>query len=64
LFGIIEIPSPWTRDRVFAHTVKEIHEIVANALVIVATFHAAAALIHHFVFHDDTLIRMLPRGKG
>jgi cytochrome b561 len=44
--------------------VKEIHEIAANALVIVATFHAAAALIHHFVFHDDTLIRMLPRGKG
>ena len=64
LLGISEIPSPWTRDRVFAHTVKEIHEIAANALVIVATFHAAAALIHHFVFHDDTLIRMLPRSKG
>ena len=28
---------------------KEIHEIAANALVIVASFHAAAALIHHFV---------------
>ncbi len=63
LFGIGEIPSPWIRDRAFRHTVKEIHEIAAHALMIVAGFHAAAALIHHFVFHDDTLVRMLPRGK-
>lgn len=62
LFGAIEIPSPWERDRAFAHTVTEIHEIAANALVIVASFHAAAALVHHFVFGDDTLVRMLPRG--
>jgi cytochrome b561 len=64
LFGIGEIPSPWVRDRAFAHSVKEIHEIAAHALVIVAIFHAAAALIHHFVFRDNTLIRMLPRGKS
>ena len=51
------------RDRAFAHSVTEIHEIAANALVIVASFHAAAALVHHFVFRDNTLIRMLPRGK-
>ena len=63
LFGIGEIPSPWIRDRAFAHNVTEIHEILANALVIVASFHAAAALIHHFVFRDNTLLRMLPRGK-
>lgn len=63
LLGIGEIPSPWTRDRAFTHTAKEIHEIIANALLIVATFHAAAALIHHFVFHDNTLIRMLPGGR-
>ena len=63
LLGIGEIPSPWIRDRAFAHSVTEIHEIAANALVIVASFHAAAALIHHFVFRDNTLIRMLPRGR-
>ena len=63
LFGIAEIPSPWIRDRAFAHNVTEIHEILANALVIVAGFHAAAALVHHFVFRDNTLIRMLPGGK-
>ena len=63
LFGIAEIPSPWIRDRAFAHNVTEVHEILAHALVIVAGFHAVAALIHHFVFRDNTLIRMLPGGR-
>ena len=63
LFGVAEIASPWLRDRAFAHNVTEIHEILANALVIVAGLHAAAALVHHFVFRDNTLIRMLPGGK-
>jgi cytochrome b561 len=64
LFGIGEIPSPWIRDRAFAHNVTEVHEILANALVVVASFHAAAALVHHFVFRDNTLTRMLPRGNA
>ncbi|GAB9137732.1 MULTISPECIES: cytochrome b [Bradyrhizobium] len=63
LLGIYEISSPWIRDRAFAHSVKEIHEIAAHALVFVAFFHAGAALIHHIVFRDNTLNRMLPRGK-
>jgi cytochrome b561 len=60
LFGLAEIPSPWLKDRVFAHSVKEVHEVLAHALVILATMHAAAALIHHWIFRDRTLIRMLP----
>ena len=61
LLGIGEITSPWIQDRAFAHSVKEIHEVAAHVLVIVAIFHTAAALIHHFVFRDNTLIQMLPR---
>ena len=60
LFGLAEIPSPWLKDRAFAHNVKEVHEILAHALVILAAFHAAAALIHHLIFRDRTLVRMLP----
>lgn len=33
---------------------------LANALVILAAFHAAAALLHHWVFRNRTLVRMLP----
>ena len=61
LFGLTEIASPWTRDRAFARSVKEIHEVTANALVILAALHAAAALLHHWVLRDRTLVRMLPR---
>ena len=60
LFGFAEIPSPWPADRAFARTAKEVHEVLANGLMILAGFHAAAALVHHFLFRDRTLARMLP----
>ena len=60
LFGLGEIPSPWAADKAFAHNVKEVHEILANILVILAVFHMTAALVHHVVFRDNTLRRMLP----
>lgn len=60
LFGLSEFPSPWTANRAFARSVKEMHELLANALLIVAGVHAAAALVHHWLFGDRTLVRMLP----
>jgi cytochrome b561 len=61
MFGLFDIASPWTADRAFAHDVKEAHEALANALLALVGLHAAAALVHHYVFHDRTLLRMLPR---
>jgi cytochrome b561 len=60
IFGIFEIVSPWVKDRAFARSVTEVHEILANMLVILAALHAIAALIHHWVLRDRTLVRMLP----
>ena len=60
LFGLGEIASPWIRDRAFANNVKEVHEILAHALVILAALHAGAALVHHWFLGDRTLVRMLP----
>jgi len=60
IFGLFDIASPWVRDRAFAHSVKEIHELLAHGLLAVAGLHAAAALVHHWVFRDRTLVRMLP----
>lgn len=60
LFGLYDIASPWLRDRAFARSVKEVHEILAHGLLIVAAVHAAAALFHHHVLKDETLVRMLP----
>ena len=63
VFGLAEIASPWLKDRAFARSVKEVHEILAHALVILAAMHAIAALIHHWVFRDRTLARMLPHSE-
>jgi cytochrome b561 len=60
LFGFAEVASPWPGDRAFARSVKEVHETVANILLVFATLHAAAALFHHFVLKDRVLARMLP----
>jgi cytochrome b561 len=59
VFGLIEIASPWVRDRAFASSVKEVHELLANALLILAGLHAVAGLAHHYVLKDGTLQRML-----
>lgn len=61
IFGLGQIASPWAADRAFEHSMEELHELTANALVILAGFHAAAALVHHWFLRDRTLVRMLPR---
>lgn len=43
---------------------KELHEVLGNVLLVLASLHVLAALKHHFVNHDDVLRRMLPRGRG
>jgi cytochrome b561 len=60
VFGLFEIASPWAADRAFAHNLTEIHELLAHGLLALAGLHAAAALVHHWVFGDRTLARMLP----
>jgi|KBSSwiStaDraftv2_1062776.scaffolds.fasta_scaffold00845_27 cytochrome b561 len=42
---------------------EEIHEVLGNALLILASLHALVALKHHFLDRDDVLKRMLPVSK-
>jgi cytochrome b561 len=63
VFGAWNFASPWPTDRSTAGSLLEVHELLANALLILAGIHAAAALIHHYVLGDRTLVRMLP-GRG
>ncbi len=39
---------------------KEWHETLANLGYFVIGLHAAAALIHHYFWKDNTLLRMMP----
>jgi cytochrome b561 len=63
-FGLFEIPSlisgiPNLEDRA-----GEVHEIAAFTLMGLAVLHALAALKHHVLDRDDTLRRMITRGKS
>ena len=61
IFNLFKIPPLAPGDRPLRETVEELHAWCANALLIVAGVHAAAALLHHLVLKDDVLRRMLPR---
>jgi cytochrome b561 len=63
LFGLIELASPWPRDKAFMELTEEIHETLANVLLALVALHTIAALTHHWVFRDRTLTRILPGGS-
>jgi cytochrome b561 len=60
LFGVWDVASPWPTDRTLARTLLRVHEYLADTLLTLAGVHAAAALMHHYIFEDRTLVRMLP----
>jgi len=61
----LELPSLTGPDKAFGDQVQEIHETLGTIGYYLIGLHAAAALFHHYVKRDDTLLRMLPRvGNG
>lgn len=40
-------------------TVKSVHDVLGNLLILVVLLHVAAALKHHFLDRDDVLTRMV-----
>ncbi len=62
-FGL-ELPALIGPDKDFAGAVREVHETIGTIGYYLIGLHAAAALYHHYFAHDDTLLRMLPQGKG
>lgn len=62
-FGLVTIAPFDPANRTLRQLVGDLHEITANAILIVAGGHAAAALLHHYVLRDNILRRMLPGGS-
>jgi cytochrome b561 len=58
-FGL-ELPALMAPDKVFAGSVKEVHETIGTIGYYLIGVHAAAALYHHYFMRDNTLLRMLP----
>lgn len=62
-FGLFQIASPFARTPEIFRPLTEAHEIASYTLIALAAGHALAALYHHYVRHDEVLMRMLPERK-
>jgi cytochrome b561 len=62
IFGLFRIPSFAPGDRDLRRAIDGYHALAANAVLVVAGVHAAAALVHQFLWRDGVLMRMLPFG--
>lgn len=59
-FGL-ELPALIGENKDLAGQLKELHELGGTAGYFLIGLHAAAALFHHHVVKDNTLLRILPR---
>jgi len=62
-FGAGIPPLTGAIDKATRHHLREIHEWIGWAIVIIAVLHALAALYHHYVLKDRVLERMLPAAR-
>jgi cytochrome b561 len=61
VFGLFEVPALISGLPNQADVAGEVHLYLAWTLVIFAVLHGLAALKHHFIDRDATLVRMLGR---
>ena len=59
-FGL-ELPSLIGENKALAKQIKELHETVGTIGYFLIGLHAAAALYHHYIVRDNTLMRILPK---
>jgi cytochrome b561 len=59
IFGLLETPALASLDTQGVNLAGLTHKYVAWGLFILVVLHAGAAMVHHFVVRDSTLVRML-----
>ncbi len=64
IYGLGNLGPYLAESRSLGHQVMKVHELLANAIVVVAGLHAAAALFHHFFIKDGVLRAMLPGARA
>ncbi len=62
IFNLFSIPAYDPADKALPHQVQEVHATIGWLILGLAGLHAAAALVHRYLWHDGVLARMLPRG--
>jgi cytochrome b561 len=61
VFGLFSVPATLTSLPNQADAAGAVHLYLAYAVIVLAAIHALAALKHHFIDRDRTLLRMLGR---
>lgn len=59
-FGI-ELPTFLEKNIALAKSIINVHETIGNIGYFLIGLHSVAALFHHYVQRDNTLVRMLPK---
>lgn len=59
-FGL-ELPPLVAENEAFAKTLKGLHKTIGTAGYFLIAIHAIAALFHHYIIKDNTLLRMLKK---
>ena len=58
VFDLWHFPQFGTGDRAMRRSINGWHELAANATLVLALVHAAAALVHHYLWRDELIRRM------
>ncbi|NMG28987.1 cytochrome b [Aromatoleum evansii] len=58
--GLIPLPDLVGKDEALGDLLKSAHEVLTSGLLILVGLHIAAALKHHIIDRDETLVRMVP----
>jgi cytochrome b561 len=59
-FKLFNVPALAATNLANKHQAKDVHELLFYLLCGLVALHAAAALGHHYLWRDRTLVRMLP----
>jgi cytochrome b561 len=64
VFGLFQLPMILDKNKELAEVLLDVHVGLVITLSVLVVMHIGAALHHHFVRKDATLLRMLPGSKG
>jgi len=60
-FGLFNLPQFVSADMDRAGTLAQVHDILANAIIMLVVLHVLAALKHRLFGHTEVVTRMLPK---
>lgn len=58
--GLIPLPDLVGKDEALGKLLASAHEVLASGLMLLVALHVAAAIKHHLIDRDETLLRMVP----